>query len=213
MKVDTAQRVTQWCWRTPTSSRYREPLRPDLTDSRTRCCKPASRGSRAPTASHQSRSGVVLGEARNEPRSRKLPQSDSEEEAQTEPQPKRRNHSQGASGENQRRNRSQRACGEKNEVKQQGYEDREKNIEDLDNDERNRKSKANSRQKSKANSRQDESRANGRQKKIIANSRQSEPKDGDRDKAKYAARHITEESCSQPVPKHPRTDSDVQQEQ
>ena len=31
---------------------------------------------------------VVLGEARNEPRSRKLPQSDPEEEAQTEPQPK-----------------------------------------------------------------------------------------------------------------------------
>ena len=36
----------------------------------------------------------------------------------------RRNHSQGASGENPRRN--QRACGEKNEVKQQGYEDSEK---------------------------------------------------------------------------------------
>ena len=27
----------------------------------------------------------------------------------------------------------------------------------------------------------------------------------------YDAKHITEESCSQPVPKHPRTDADVQQ--
>ena len=29
----------------------------------------------------------------------------------------------------------------------------------------------------------------------------------------YDAKHITEESCSQPVPKHPRTDADVQQGQ
>ena len=86
---------------------------------------------------------------------------------------------------------------------QQGYEEREKNIEDLENDEMNRNSKANSRQKSTANSRQ----------KSKANGRQSEPKDGDRDKAKYDAKHITEESCSQPVPKHPRTDADVQQGQ
>ena len=42
----------------------------------------------------------------------------------------RRNHSQGASGENHRRN--QRACNEKNEVKQQEYEDSEKNNEDLE---------------------------------------------------------------------------------
>ena len=27
----------------------------------------------------------------------------------------------------------------------------------------------------------------------------------------YDAKHITEESCSQPVPKHPRTDADIQQ--
>ena len=69
---------------------------------------------------------------------------------------------------------------------------------------RSEKSKANSRQKSKANSRQ----------KSIANNRQCEPKYCDRDKAKYdAEQHITEESCSQPVPKHPRTDADVQQGQ
>ena len=39
VKADTAQSITQWYWRTPTSSRYRELLRPDLTYSRTRCCK------------------------------------------------------------------------------------------------------------------------------------------------------------------------------
>ena len=77
---------------------------------------------------------------------------------------------------------------------------------------RTEKSKANSRQKSKANSRQDESRANGKQEKSIANSRQSKPTDYDRDKAKYEEKHHTE-SCSQPVPKHPRTDADVQQGQ
>ena len=74
------------------------------------------------------------------------------------------------------------------------------------------KRKANSRQKNKANSRQ-KGKANGRQDKDIANSRQSEPEDCDRDKAKYEEKHITEESCSQPVPKHPRTDADVQQGQ
>ena len=73
------------------------------------------------------------------------------------------------------------------------------------------KSKANSRQKSKANSRQDKSRANGRQEKSVANSRQSEPKVCDRDKAKYEEKHTTEESCSQPVPKHPRTNAYIQQ--
>ena len=45
VKADTAQSTTQWYWRTPTSSRYREPLRPDLTDSRTRCCNLFSHGS------------------------------------------------------------------------------------------------------------------------------------------------------------------------
>ena len=41
----------------------------------------------------------------------------------------RRNHSQGAGGENPMRNHSQRACGQKNEVKQHGCEDSEKNVE------------------------------------------------------------------------------------
>ena len=59
---------------------------------------------------------------------------------------------------------------------------------------RTEKSKANSRQKSKANSRQ----------KSTANVRQSKPKDNDRDKAKYEEEHSTEESYSQPVPKHPK---------
>ena len=59
MKVDTVQSITQWHWRTPTSNGYKEPLRPDLRNSRTRCCKLPFRGSR-----------------------RNLPQSGSEEEAQ-----------------------------------------------------------------------------------------------------------------------------------
>ena len=49
--------------------------------------------------------------------------------------------------------------------------------------------------------------------KSIANSRRSKPKDCDRDKAKYEEKHSKEESCSQPVLKHPRTDADVQQVQ
>ena len=78
-----------------------------------------------------------------------------------------------------RRNHSQRASGEKNEVKQQGYEDRTR---------RTSKICANSRQKSKANHRT-----------------------ATETKAKNDEKHFTEESCSQPVPKHPRTDADVQQ--
>ena len=65
------------------------------------------------------------------------------------------------------------------------------------------KSKANSRQKGKANSRQDKSKANGRQDKRRANG----------DKAKCEEKNSTEESCSQPVAKHLRTDADVQQGQ
>ena len=65
---------------------------------------------------------------------------------------------------------------------------------------RNEKSKANSKQKSKASGRQEKRRANGRQ---------SKPKDYDRDKAKYEEKHCTEESCSQAVPKHLRTDAVV----
>ena len=61
--------------------------------------------------------------------------------------------------------------------------------------------------------RTEKSKANSAQKKSTANSRQSEPKDFDRDKAKYDEKHITEESCSQPVQKHRITDADVQQGQ
>ena len=75
-----------------------------------------------------------------------------------------------------------------------------------------RRTPTNSRQKSKANRRQ-KSIANGRQDKSIANGRQSKPKDYDRDKAKYEEKHSFKKSCSQPVPKHLRTDADVQQVQ
>ena len=75
----------------------------------------------------------------------------------------RRNHSQGASGENPRQDHSRRA-GEK--VTQQEYEDSEKNAKIWSDDEKNRKSRANGRQKSKANGRQ-KSIANGRQKESI----------------------------------------------
>ena len=55
-----------------------------------------------------------------------------------------------------------------------------------------------------------------RTEKSIANSRQQgKPKVYDRDKAKYEAnyeeKHSTDESCSQPVPKHLRVDADVQE--
>ena len=82
---------------------------------------------------------------------------------------------------------------------------------------RTEKSRANSRQKSIANSRQ-KSMANSRQKdKSRPNNRQGKPKGYDRVKTKYEAnyeeKHSTEESCSQPVPKHLRTDGDVQEGQ
>ena len=40
-----------------------------------------------------------------------------------------------------------------------------------------------------------------------------QPKDLDRDTEKYEEKNSTEESCSQPVPKHPRSDADVQEGQ
>ena len=82
-KADTAQIITQWHGRTPTSSRSNDPLRPDLTEAE-RCCKQPSRGSRALTANHQSRMrrAECWREARNKPHSRNIPQRDSEEEAE-----------------------------------------------------------------------------------------------------------------------------------
>ena len=81
MKVDTVQ-----------SSRSNELLRPDITEAEHVVvnCVPVDRGHQPRTINHEGRTQccvVVLEEARNEPRSRNLPQSDSEEEAQTEPQP------------------------------------------------------------------------------------------------------------------------------
>ena len=65
--------------------------------------------------------------------------------------------------------------------------------------------------------RTEKSIANSRQDKSRANSRQSKPKAHDRDKAKceanYEENHSAEESCNQPVPKHLRTDADVQEGQ
>ena len=52
-----------------------------------------------------------------------------------------------------------------------------------------------------------------RTEKSTANGKQGEPKDCGRDKAKHDEKHITEESRSQPVQKHPRTGADVQEGQ
>ena len=65
---------------------------------------------------------------------------------------------------------------------------------------RTEKSIANSRQNSRANGKQDKSRANGRQ------SNQRTATDTRRSTARV-------QQSSQPVPKHARTDADVQQEQ
>ena len=94
------------------------------------------------------------------------------------------------------RNHSQGASGEKNEVKQQGYEDSEKNTKIWSDDDKNRE------EQSQQQARQEQSQQQAKQ-----------TKEYDRDKAKYEEKHSTEESCSQPVPKHPRTDADVQQGQ
>ena len=179
MRVDTAQSIAQWCWRPPTSSRFNEPLRPDLTPR---------------TINHEVAQcwAVEMGEARNEPRSCKLQQSDSEEEEEA-PQPKRQ------LWEDQKREEWSKA------TRVRGP--REKNIEDLEQwwiEPRRTKPTAGRRAKptagrSKANSRQDKSRANCRQEKSLVNSRQSKPKDCDRDKVKYEEKHLTEESWLQPA--------------
>ena len=91
---------------------------------------------------------------------------------------------------------------------------------------RTEKNKANSRQKSIANSRQEKSMANSRQEKSTANSskRRAEPTAGKANQrtvteTRRSTRRITRrntlqrKSNSQPVPKHPRTDANVQQGQ
>ena len=64
--------------------------------------------------------------------------------------------------------------------------------------------------------RTEKSTADSRQ-KSRPHSKQDKPKGYDRDKTKYEAnyeeKHSIEESCSQPVPKHLRTDADVQEGQ
>ena len=106
----------------------------------------------------------------------------------------------------------------KNEVKQHGYEESEKYIEETmrsqssaqswrrgETMKRIEKSKANSKQKSKANSRREKSR----QDKSIANGRQSKPKDCDRDKARYEEKYTVQ---SKAAATHPTSDADVQQQ-
>ena len=107
-KVDTAQSITQWYWRPPTSSRCSEPLRPDLTDSRTRCSKLPSRGSRAsyrePSITKW-RNAVLWCWERPETN-----HGDVTYHKVTLKKKQRRNHSQRASGgENHRRKQSQQA--------------------------------------------------------------------------------------------------------
>ena len=74
------------------------------------------------------------------------------------------------------------------------------------------KNRANSRQKSTANGRQ-KSIANNRQDKNRANGRQSNRRTATEEKRSTRISTIQMQQSSQPVPKHPRTDADVQQGQ
>ena len=91
------------------------PLRPVLTVSRTRCGVGGAGEASRRLKYHK----VSLERIRDK----------STAKEQVEKEKYRRNHSQGASGENPTQNHGQRASGEKNEVKQHGYKDSEKNIE------------------------------------------------------------------------------------
>ena len=121
------------------------------------------------------------------------------------------------SGEDQRQNHSQRASGEKNEVKQHGNEDSEKNIEAT----MRSQSSAHRRAGRERMKRTEKSKANCSRQKSIANSRQSNQRtpletrrSTRRSTVKYKEKHSTKIGCvSQPVPKQQRTDADVQQEQ
>ena len=136
MRVDTAQRTTQWC-RSGVGNHRRTAAATSLPKDQkdktvllivsiTRCCELHDQGARAPTASQRSRSAqcrvVVLEVQARHPGRCNLPQSVSGED-------QRRSHSQGASGENPMQNNSRRASGEKKIKKQHGYKDSEKNIE------------------------------------------------------------------------------------
>ena len=145
MGVDTAQRITQWCW-SGVGNHRRTAAATNLSDQ-----------------SSQSAEHVVVNYTTKEPEH--LPRANDHEGRNAEKwcwrckrgiqedvtyhkvslerirdratvkkpvvrEKHRRSHSQGRSGENPRQNHSQRVSGEKkNEVKQHGYEDSEKYIE------------------------------------------------------------------------------------
>ena len=144
-RVDTAQRITVVLETTDGPQRQR-PLRPVLTVSRTRCCnlpRPRSPStSREPTITKVAKLILWCWRCRRGIQEDVIYHKVSLERTRDRATAKkpvvtekyRRNHSQGASGENPRQNHSTRASGEK-KLKEQhgyediGYEDSDKNIE------------------------------------------------------------------------------------
>ena len=104
--------VLEWCWKPPNGPQRQRPLRPALTVSRTRCCKLHDQGARAPTASdHEGRNAEWwcwrcrrgIQETVNYHKvslERIRDKATAKEPVLKEKY--RRNHSQGASGENPR---------------------------------------------------------------------------------------------------------------
>ena len=138
MRVDRAQRITQWCWKPQTdrsgndfsdqSSQSAEHVVNDTTEETEHqprandhewrnelWCWRCRRGIPEDVTYHK----VSLGRIRERATAKKPVVREKY----------RRNHSQGASGENPRQNHSRRASGEKKIKEQHGYEDSEKNIE------------------------------------------------------------------------------------
>ena len=107
-----------------------------------------------------------------------------------------------------RRNHSQRASGEKNEVKQQAYEDSEKNTKICSKDEKNREEQSQSQAREEHSQRQARKEHSQRQAREEQSQRQAreehgqqqakQPKDCDRDKAQYEEKHTTQKGCSNP---------------
>ena len=80
-RITPRQSTTHWCWRPPTNRNGNESpkpdgVKPDLTNSRPRCCKLRRCGTSAATKNHEVAQCrvVVLEEARSEPRRSKPPQ-------------------------------------------------------------------------------------------------------------------------------------------
>ena len=237
MRMHTAQGVTQWCW-SGVGNHRRTAAAPNLPKdqkdksvlivSRTRCCKLQDRGARAPTASQRPRRAqrrvVVLEVQGRHPGSCKLPQSVSGEDIRDRATAKkpvviekyRRNHSRGASGEIRdrtianelvvkRRERSNTGARTARRTSKRRCARRAALIDEKGrNDEKNREEQ--SQQQAEEQSQQQAREEHGQQ-------QARQPKVNDRDKAKYDEKHSTEESCSQPVPKHLRSDADVQEGQ